>query len=248
MKKHGRVNIFQGNKLIVNTIAETLDLPLSYEGYAVETGAIFFPAFLYLSKKFGSPKVYDDYKDCGSWDIEHKGFTVRVYLNSCFAEIMIFGDSKIYGNYSARKPYWVKVWRETKRKKHLLIRNGWKQKQTIASRKLADKVFAQYRKEFNLPEDLSQEDFNKKYAQGWFEYTNTYNDKIIGIDYKEFSVKYGFEYKNKHTRRALKVLRTVLKSLLAPLWIRDVAYNIKGRLTDDQAWNLRGYSQIKLKR
>jgi hypothetical protein len=56
-------------------------------------------------------------------------------------------------------------------------------------------------------------------------------------------------YQNAYTKKALKTLRQFLKNMLAPIWIRDVPYNLKGKLSYKDACNLNRYNNnIKIEK
>jgi hypothetical protein len=229
-------NIFQGNEQLDKIVAKTLGYEYPQK-YSFFTQDIYFEAFFYLSKRFGQPKIQDEYKDAGIWDFKVKKYIIRIYLNTSWVSFMIFGESgknkrwskNNYQNYCSRTPAWVKTWRKMEKKKHLLIHFG--RKKTKRSEKLEQKVFQEFCKINSIDETWTQErwDADKEMKRKYFEYLQKYNEDIIGVDRQEYNEKYGFDYKNSKTKHALKTLRQFIQNMLTPISIRDCNYNIKGQ-------------------
>lgn len=77
---------------------------------------------------------------------------------------------------------------------------------------------------------MTNDKFEKEGKQlEWFEFIKKYNDKITNIDFNEIEKKYGNDYSNKHTRRALNVMRKFLQNMLTSIMVRDCYFNILGR-------------------
>ena len=85
-------NIFQGNSLVKEAIKEGLKLPNNsiddiYDNQYINE--FYFQAFFYLTKRFGMPKIYDDYKDAGVWPFSVKGFKIQIHnCSKCDYTIM----------------------------------------------------------------------------------------------------------------------------------------------------------------
>lgn len=222
-------NIFQGNSLIKKTIAKTL----GYEDdqkYSWFTGDMYFQAFFYLSKRFGNPSGYDEYKEAGRWCFKVKHYVIEISMNSSWVEFCIFGK---IGNLEIHSPYHVKLRREWINKRELLLSESGEWNET--EMKLSETIFEKFLSENNVDNSLTQEQFDEQFGMKWYKYICKYNHDTIGIDYKEFGKLHGELYQNSYTRHALKTLEQFLKNMLTPIWIRDVAYNIKGQISDEDA-------------
>jgi len=228
-ENNSMTNIFQGNDLIKQVIAKNLGYNISknYIG-ASFTEDIFFSTFFYLSKRFGPPTMFDDGKEAGTWNFKVKNFEIGIRLNSCWVEFMIFGK---IGNPEIHSPYIVKLRREWKKKRNNLLSEygEWNENE----KKLSNIWFKDFCLEFKIPNEITQEEFNEKFSYKWYEFICKRNKEILNIDYKEIESKYGNLYQNSYTRYALKTLDKFLKNMLTPIWIRDVSYNIKGQISND---------------
>jgi hypothetical protein len=219
-------NIFQGNDLIIKTIAKTLGYSEEQE-YSSFTEDIYFQAFFYLSKRFGEPSRFDDYKEAGAWRFKVKNYIIDVRLNSLWVEFIVYGK---IGNHELNSPYIVKAIREKRKKEKLLLNEygKWNETETIIVRNL----FSEFLLENKIDESMEQDVFDKEYSMKWFEYVCSYNIKILDVDFDEIVKKYGHSYQNSYTRHALKTLSQFINNLLTPIWIRDVPYNLKGQIKD----------------
>lgn len=226
-------NIFQGNILITKKVAEVLGYEENEEiHYGWFTQDIYFQTFFYLSKRFGQPIIYDDYKDGGTWIFHIKEFNIQIYMNSSWVIFMMFGR---IGNSRLNSPYTVKYQRRWRAERENLISLYGKERTPREQQILRD-LFEKFKQIHSIDENkISDEEFERKYSNLWFEYVNRYNNDIINIDHKKFTAKYGQVYQNSYTRQALRVLDKFLKNMLTPIWVRDVPYNIKGQMTDKQA-------------
>lgn len=227
-------NIFQGNILITKKVAEALGFEINEEThYGWFTRDIYFQTFFYLSKRFGQPAIYDDYKDAGTWTFHVKEFDIEVHMNSSWVIFMMFGR---IGNNRLHSPYAVKYQRRWRAERDNLI-CMYNEKRTEKEMLILRELFDKFKEIHNIDEEkISDEEFEEKYSHFWFEYINKYNEDIVNICYSEFTDKYGDVYQNSYTRRALRVLDKFLKNMLTPIWVRDVPYNIKGRITDGQSY------------
>lgn len=229
-----RFNIFQGDERLLRTVRRALGYEENEEnvGYGGFTRDIYFSTFFYLTKRFGGCQVYDDYKDAGVWNFEVKDYTIQVYMNSSWVQFIIYGRKSNIAVYS---PYLVRVHRESRNKKAQLV-NLYTDKKTDVEMQILEEQFGLFElKEGFKREMISDEQFKELYGMAWYEWMNNYNNNIIGVDYDEFTGKYGKVYYNSYTRHALKTLYQFLKNLLSPFWVRDVPYNLKGRMTGEEA-------------
>jgi hypothetical protein len=231
-----KTNIFQGNELIKKAIDEVLfperkvgnDDMLMSDGYPFATESIYFPAFFYMTKKYGTGKTYDEYKVAAEWVVKKKEFDILVEINSCFVEFMIFGPARYYRNHSAMTPARVRESREYRRKKDIIL-PIYREPGELLTKKTAG-IFRYLWSEFKTEQGIKYEktEYSDGIVQAWIDRINAYNDSVIGVSHAEYADKYGYEYCNRHTRRALKVFRKFLKELLQPIRVRDCEFNIKG--------------------
>ncbi len=237
-----KVNIFQDSKSIRNTITRTLGyaVPQKYSWY---TEDMFFQTFFYLSKRFGQPKIWDDYKQAGVWNFDVKHYTITVEMNSSWVIFMIFGDKKHY-KYSTLPTYWIKRNREISKKTHLLIDayKDPKDRTKYENDKLQELLDA-FQEEKQIPDSISNEDFHENYGSDFWGKVDEFNNNIIDVKSKDFD----FEYMNSKKRHALKTMEKFLKNMLTPIYVRDVPYNIKGRMTDEEAYyHNRNINNVKI--
>ncbi len=241
-----RYNIFQDNQQIRDVVAKTLGYPTGQE-YNWFTEDIFFQSYFYLSQRFGFGKKRDDYKDAGVWAFNVKNYTIQIRLNCSNVIFMVFGEKKI-DNHLIHSPYDVKRIRLWRQKERLLI--PMHNERTPEQDKVLDKVLGNYLDKKGISHKISKEEWNEKYAQDfWFREVSEYNQSVMGISYEDYE-KYG-EYSNAKTRHALRTLEQFIQNMLTPIWVRDVPYNIKGRLSDEQVnyyWRYEGNIKIELKK
>lgn len=232
-------NIFQGNTLLLKTVARVLGYTENIE-HSWFTQDIYFSTFFYLTKRFGAPVIYDDYKDAGVWNFKVKQYTIQVYMNSSWVSFIMFGK---IGNEGVHSPYVVKYRRRWCNERNNLV-SLYGKTRTEREVEILTSLFEKFTIENSIDVDaISGDDFDKQYGQYWFEYINKYNNEVIGVNGKEFTEKYGEEYQNAYTRHALKTLEQFLKNMLTPIWIRDVPYNIKGSISDQEAANYSRYKE-----
>ena len=236
-----RVNIFQDNKFIRETIASTFGYPKEQK-HSWFTKDIYFQTYFYLTKRFGFPEIVDDYKKISVWDFEVKDYTIRIEMNSSWVIFMMFGDSK-YFNLATYPISWIKYNREADKKKHLMIINTeHPEKRSKYEKEKLTELFQEFQLEKGFSDDISNEEFNKNYAlEFWSDRVDEFNKKILGINHSEITEKYGRDYSNSKTRHALKTLRQFLYNMQTPIWIRDVPFNIKGFMTDEDAFKYSRY-------
>lgn len=234
-----RYNIFQGNKQLQNVVAKSLGFEESPE-HSWFTRDMFFETYFYLSKRFGQPKILDDYKDGGTWDFTVKNYKIRITLNSSWVSFIVFGEYRLR-NELINSPYIVKRIRQERVNRHLLIpiMDEYSEDEKI----LVDPIFDKFCKIEGVDESWTQEKFDKE-GKGmlWFDYCMDYNNKVLGVNYNEFNKKHGSEYSNSKTRHALKTLNQFINNMLTPINVRDCHFNIKGRITDDEAYFFERYT------
>lgn len=240
-------NIFQGSKSITDVVAKTLGYEANSE-HNWFTEDIYFQSYFYLTKRFGFPEIHDeDYKKITVFDFKVKDYTIRIELNSSWVTFMMFGEVKKFKN-SSYPIYWVKYNREARKKHNLIVSAHGENRSESETAKLLELIYA-FEEENNIPHDIPEKEFNEKYGRDfWFKYLQEYNNRVLGIgSYKDYE-KYGEEYMNSNKRHALKTLRQFLQNMISPIWIRDVPFNIKGNLTDEEARNFaRFHDNIEIK-
>lgn len=221
-----KYNIFQGNQLLLNQVAKSLGYENPENSWFTED--IYLSTYFYLSKRFGPPAIYDDYKLAGTWDFKVKNYTIRIELNSNWVIFIVFGPPK-YRNYAARScPYWVKRRRLERLKEAELIDLFAQENTDEESQKIED-VFRKFCLDEGIDNSWTDERFQKEKLHDWIKFIDQYNNQVIGLDYDSFTAKHGSLYINSGIRHALRTLDSFLKNMLTPIWIRDVPYNIKGR-------------------
>ena len=246
-----KTNIFQGRNGITEVVYDVLGYEKTEQICVSITKNIYFETYFYLCNRFGSPKVFDDYKKINVWNFNVKKYTITIELNSSWVTFIMFGESKKnkclsknnFHNYSMRSPYWVKSWREQERKKHKLL-NLYSEKKSKREQKIIDKLWNDFFDKNGLEsEEWTNERFkNEKQENGktksdeWFELLQQYNRDIINVEKFEHYEKRG--YSNSKTKHALKTLRQFLNNMLTPIYIRDAPFNIKGRIDDKEASDL----------
>lgn len=241
-----KYNIFQGSELLQKTVAESLGYE-SNQKYSWFTQDMYFETFFYLSKRFGSPKIFDDYKDGGNWCFLVKDYQITISLNSSWVTFIVYGEYKI-SNQFTHHPYWVKTRRETLKKSDLLIKNlDDSEKRSKYENMQIQKLLDNFQEKNNIPDNINNEDFNEKYGYDfWYEEINNFNNKILDVNFEDYE-KYG-QYSNSKTRHALRTLRQFIQNMLTPIWVRDCAFNIKGRMSDQEAYFFERYkNNVKIK-
>ncbi|MDY3445738.1 hypothetical protein PG616_12960 [Riemerella anatipestifer] len=229
-----RYNLFSGNKTITETIAKALGFQIDKDThFGWFTKDMYFQSYFYLSKRFGFPIEVDDYKRVTIWEFAVKDFRITVNLDSSKVIFMIFGkyqESAIVKN----TPYNVKFWREISKKiaEYLPFHKeeGWSDFQINKYREL----LSDFRQENKIPKEVSEKEIWDKYGIAFYEKLIEYNNNLVGVSYEDYE-KYG-DYMNSYRRRALRTLEQFLHNMLTPIWIRDVPLNIKGFMTDSEAF------------
>ena len=202
----------------------------------------YFQAFFYLCQRFGMPVKYDDYKDAGVWDFEVKHYKIRVSLDSNCVNFQIFGtfenvahtSKRYFKNYYMRTPGIVSYWRSSRKKKDELI--PFTPKATKKEKEIIDSHWGKFLKEKGyVDKQLILTEELQELNSDFYDYVQEYNDKIIGVDIIAIDEKYNNVYMNKYVKHAKRTLEQFLKNMLSPVWVRDVPYNLKGRMTDKDA-------------
>lgn len=196
---------------------------------------IYFQAYFYLCNRFGHPKVFDDYKKSMIWSFNVKNYIIQIKLNTSSVVFMIFGkvnktsilSKNNFENYSSRSPYWVKYWRELNRNKDKYF-DIFAKKRTKQQKVLLEKIYDDFLAIYNPNNEgwinYSEKDINKLFTL----FVDNYNEKVIGLENFKHYDKNG--YSNSKTRHALRTLRQFLNNMLTPISVRDVSFNIKGKM------------------
>lgn len=206
-------NIFQGNKLIRKCIADSLiytfDKSKEEFKFSWFTKDIYFPAFFYLTNRFGNPVNYDDYKTAGTWNFKVKDFTIQITFLSTDLEIIIFGEK--WHNHGGLTVYQIKRQRLEIKNSHKLLHLDFENNKIMWDENYVDSLEVKNKLEAN--------------DENFLEWVFKYNDEASGVNKLNIDNK---PYENAYTRRALKTLSQFLHNMLTPIWVRDCAYNIKG--------------------
>jgi hypothetical protein len=206
-------NIFQGNKLIRKCIADSLGYNFDESKQEFQfnwfTEDIYFPAFFYLTNRFGSPVNYDDYKTAGTWNFKVKDFIIEITFRSTNIEIIIYGEK--WHCFGGMTIYEVKRKRLEQQNAHKLLHIDFKKNRIEWDENYVDSN--EVKKQLELNENI-------------LDWVFKYNDEASGAKDLKIDNK---PYENAYTRRALKSLTQFLHNMLTPIWVRDCAFNIKGR-------------------
>jgi hypothetical protein len=235
-------NIFQDNDLIRNAIAKALGYDVKQE-YNWFTKDIYFQTFFYLSKRFGTPSMFDNCKEAGAWSFKVKEFIIEVRMNSSWVEFMMYGK---ISNRTINSPYVVKLNRERNKKSELIINEygEWSE----YDKRIADSLFEIFLAENNINKSsLTQKQFDRDFGMKWYNRICKYNSSVVNVDYEIITKLYGETYQNSYTRHAIRTLNQFLNNMLTPIWIRDVPYNIKGLISDENVDNCKRFeNNIKI--
>lgn len=200
--------------------------------------SIYLSAFFYLTKRFGPPEIYDSYKDAGNWNFNVKNYYIRIRLDSCGIVVLIYGKGKVTERFRLKTPYMIMYQRRRRKFKDILLdQNRFFVKSKHYDPKHQEKIIDclnKFIEKHNIDEAYCQQHFGKPNDnECLYEINEMYEKELFKIDsIEEIEQKYGYNYSNSRTRHAVNVLEKFLRSMLQPIWIRDVAYNIKGRLPD----------------
>lgn len=234
-------NIFQGNKAIRAKISEVLGYQDSDSwNAAAARNNMYFTSFFYLTKRFGLPAVGDAYKDAGIWLFRVKQYEIMVRISSVDVSFIVFGR---IGHESISSPYRVKRQREYERKRDLLV-ELYSDEKTEKEQEIMDRLFEETCREHGLADTLEPEQYDDSFRRKFWDKLEQHNSNVLGLDREAIVGKYGHEYSNAYTRHALRTLEQFLKNMLTPIWVRDMPYNIKGRLSDEQAWSFAPYADF----
>jgi len=197
---------------------------------------IYFQAYFYLSNRFGHPKIFDDYKKSMIWSFNVKNYIIQIKLDTSSVIFMIFGkvnknsilSKNNFENYSSRSPYWVKYGRELNRNKGKYF-DIFAKKRTKQQKTLLEKIYADFLAIHNPNNEGWIQDYSKETIVNLFTlFIEDYNEKVIGLENFKHYDKNG--YSNSKTRHALRTLRQFLNNMLTPISVRDVSFNIKGKM------------------
>lgn len=183
----------------------------------------YFQAFFYLTKRFGEGKVFDSHKDAANWIFNVAEFKIQIRIDSTFVNFMIFGGPR-YKNYGLLRPFYVAQLRRAARHEKELFYTG--KNPTPEQGAVNQKVWDAYCEANGIDDSWNIEMFEREKASDWYDYIGRYNDGVMGVKYSDYA-KYG-ERNNRHTKRALRVLKKFLNNMLTPIYVRDVGFNILG--------------------
>lgn len=223
-----RYNIFQGNELLLRKVADVWGYEVSEDRLRGSmTSDIFFQSFFYLTQRFGPHKKYDEYKDAGLWNFKVDEYLIQILLNTSWVIVMVFGDAK-HERLSSMSPYWVKKNRRIKARRKDYV-NMWSEEKTEQEEKILQEQWDIFCSNHGIDDTWTQEKYDKSGKSiDWMKHMDAYNDKILDVDYGEITEKYGRNYQNRQTKKALRILEKFLKNMLTPVHVRDCNYNIKG--------------------
>lgn len=234
-----KYSIFNNSEELQSTVAKALGYKLKEKNNWFLTQDMYFESYFYLCNRFGNPEIVDDYKKRMIWDFNVKSYTIRIVINSSWVSFIIFGDYKLLKNETA---YEVKFVREYRKNENEIIPFGFEYKDLNAYQKEnLDRLLKEFCKENNINSALTD---NQK-----FDFLNKnvseYNDMILNVD-KDKYLSFG-NHLNSKKKHALRTLRQFINNMLTPIWVRDCAFNIKGRVTDEQVRKLLRYeNNIKI--
>lgn len=237
-------NIFQGRNGITDVIYEVLGYEKNENMSCSITRDIYFESYFYLCNRFGTPRIFDDYKKINIWNFKVKNYVISIELNSSWVTFIIYGkisknkfmSKNNFQNYFVRSPYWVRYWRESIKNKSKLI-DLMAEKKSKKDLKIIENLWNKFFDENGLESDeWTDERFEKEKKREWFKYLENYNTQIINPD--SFSHLHEIKnYSNSKTKHALKTLRQFLNNMLTPISVRDCGFNIKGRISDSDYKN-----------
>ena len=253
----GHYNIFQGRNGINEIVYDVLGYEKKERLDITITRDIYFQSYFYLCNRFGNPIIIDDYKKIMIWNFKVKQYIIQVQLNSSWVTFIIFGKGSNkktlskhnFKNYDMRSPFWIRYWREQERKKYKLI-NIFSEKKSLREKKIIDKLWNDFFDKNGLASDEwtderfqnEEQDNGLTKLQEWIKIVEKYNTDIINVD--NFKHYKSDGYSNSKTKHALKTLRQFLNNMLTPIYVRDCAFNIKGRCGDE---NNKYIDNIKIK-
>lgn len=236
-------NIFHGNDDLMRLVNKTLNLGDGVSRRASEK--IYHQAYFYLSERFGPHFEHDEYKIAGVWQFEVKDYIIEVVICSIWVTFIVYGDPGY--DIGLKTPYWVKRNRELGRKRHL-IAQIFKDERTEQENDIISEQATAFITHNDIDPNIPLEEFNEKHMSAFVDWLIKYNDTIVGIDHDEIASKYGKVYRNSRSRHALRTLEQFLKNMLVPHYIRDVPYNITGRISYEDAnmYNNRYDGNVKI--
>ncbi len=198
--------------------------------------SIYLSAFFYLTKRFGVPEIYDSYKDAGNWNFKVKNYHIRIRLDSSGIVVLIYGKGKVTERFIFDSPYRIMQLRKMRKYQDVTLdQDRFFVKSKHYDPKHQEKIIDclnKFIEEHNIDDAYCQQHFGKPNDnECLYEINEMYEDQLFSIgEVEEIEQKYGRNYSNSRTRHAVKVLERFLRNMLEPIWIRDVAYNIKGRV------------------
>lgn len=242
-KKNNYYNIFQGNEQIKKVIADCFEFEgIEFNQFYNAGSDMFFESYFYLTQRFGEGKKEDNYKDSACWLYKVKNYKISVFLSSTRIEVIMFGkgNKKLlcknnFSNYPNRTPYMMKFWRARRKYKKSIL-DCFVENQSKSKTKKINVLFDKWLKEQNVDVSMSQKEFDEKHLWDWVKYVDIYNkEKVCKLpSQKDWEAQHGKVYSNAKTRHALRTLEQFLHNMMTPIYVRDCAFNIKGRVKTNE--------------
>jgi hypothetical protein len=174
------------------------------------------------------------------WRFEVKGYLVEIRFNASWVIFIVYGDPKKFPM-CPLSPYNVRRFREEKRKRKQLFGTSKR------TRKFEKELWKKFVEENDIMNwEQSEWDADRKIQVKWADYVDAYNEAVIGIGtWEEWADRYGVVHINANIRHARRALEKFVKNMLAPIYIRDVAYNIKGEVKDMTCMRYDGNIEVR---
>lgn len=231
------ISVFQGSDDLRKVVSESLGLSTDWEDRFDYTYPIYHTAFFYLQKRFGVSENYDEDKESGHWVLEFKNVRFCFRFHSDSLEIWVLGNGRDHISYNTF-PNQRAYNRVLRRHSFVELYPFENMKIGELTKEEVDLHHEEVLKFFgskNPPSDIVEEKIDE-----WLNYVYSFNynkrmelykkhSRYTTEQYIEFEKKYG--RCKSHHKYLLKILRKLLKCFMRePVWVRDVPFNIKGRM------------------
>lgn len=219
------------------TTAKIVAEILGYKGIAHDiyslsfTEDIYFKAFFYLTKRFGdsTSEQYDELKEAAGWLLDAgNGINVHIWLNSSWVNFRVYDKNKDDNFYPWIAPWGVHYNRLWKKHRTKLV-DAFNEAMSEEESALAESYWEEFCKQYPYDE-ADNEAYWDKNGIKWIEFIEAKNNEVLCFDREAFTQKYGQEWRPARIRNAERVFRKFVKSLLEPIWVRDVSFNILGNM------------------
>lgn len=236
-------NIFHGNDDLMRLANKTLNLGDGVSRRASEK--IYHQAYFYLSERFGPHFEHDEYKIAGVWQFKVKDYVIEVVICSIWVTFIVYGDPR--SAVGVTSPYHVKYNRQLRERDHLIAK-FYKDERTEQENHIISEQLTAFIAHNDIDPNIPQEEFNEKHLSAFVDWLIEYNEGLVDLDYHETTSRYGDTHSNSRSRHALRTLEQFLKNMLVPYYIRDVPYNITGRISYEDAnmYNNRYDGNVKI--